>query len=173
MTPGVPILSMSGQAWLFLSTVLAGAGIGLFFDVFRILRKTVPFLKNLWAVQLEDLFFWIAVTGGTFYFMLNRNFGEIRLFSVIGAGLGAALYFAAVSRYVRIVFVAVIEYMKKVVAAALRIIFFPLRFIANLVSPPLRFLYRKMRSLLYGVKRYGKIKLKKSSRNWFILRKKL
>jgi spore cortex biosynthesis protein YabQ len=75
------ILSMSGQAWLFLSTVLAGAVIGLFFDVFRILRRTVPFLAKPVAVQFEDLFFWLLVTGATFYFMLNQNFGEIRLFS--------------------------------------------------------------------------------------------
>jgi spore cortex biosynthesis protein YabQ len=173
MTQGVPILSMSGQAWLFLSTVLAGAIIGLFFDAFRILRKTVPFLANSAVVQFEDLFFWIMVTGGTFYFMLNQNFGEIRLFSVIGAGVGIVLYFAAVSRFVIKIFVAVLEYMKKVVATALRIIFFPLRIIANWVSPPLKFLYGKIRSVLRGIRRYGKIRLKKSSRNWFILRKKV
>ena len=164
---------MSGQAWLFVYTVLVGAAIGLFYDAFRILRKTMPFLSVPFAVQLEDLFFWAAVTGGTFYFMLNQNFGEIRIFCVIGAAVGIALYFAAVSRFVMVVFVAVIEYLKKVIAVAFRIIFFPIRIIANFISPPLKFLRGKICSALRRWKRYGKIRLKKTSRNWFILRKKV
>jgi spore cortex biosynthesis protein YabQ len=158
------ILSMSGQAWLFLSTVLAGAAIGFFFDVFRILRKTVPLLATPAAVQLEDFIFWVAVTGGTFYFMLNQNYGEIRIFSVVGAGAGIALYFASVSRFVIIIFVAVIEYLKKVFAAAFKIIFFPVRMAFKWIYPKLR---------LRDFKRYGKIRLKKYLRNWFILRKKV
>ncbi|MCL2578317.1 MAG: hypothetical protein FWE27_09805 [Defluviitaleaceae bacterium] len=168
------ILSMSGQAFLFLSTVLVGACIGLFFDLFRILRKTVPFLaKNSLAVQLEDLFFWVIVTGGMFYFMLHRNFGEIRLFSVIGAVCGAALYFAVLSRFVIFVFVSVINYLKKVTATAIRIILTPLRLLFIWLSPPAKSLYKKIRSGLCGVFRYGKIRVKKTSRNWFILRKKV
>ncbi|MCL1884989.1 MAG: spore cortex biosynthesis protein YabQ [Defluviitaleaceae bacterium] len=170
---GSAILSMNSQAWLFLSTVLAGVVIGLFYDVMRIFRRTVPFLKKSFAVQLEDLFFWIAVTCGMFYFMLNRNFGEIRLFSMIGAAIGFALYYATVSRFVILIFVAVIEYLKKVFTVAFRIIFTPIRLIFNLISPPLTKRVLKVRSGLCGFLRYGKIRLKKTSRNWFILRKKV
>jgi len=171
---GAAILSMSGQAWLFLSTVLAGACIGLFYDFFRILRKTATFLaKSTAAVWLEDFLFWVAVTGGMFYFMLNQNFGEIRLFSMIGAAIGAALYFAALSRFVIIIFVNVINYMKKVVATALRIIFFPLRILLNFLSPTFVTLCKKIRSGLCHLLRYVKIRFRKSLRNLFILRKKV
>ncbi|MCL2225699.1 MAG: spore cortex biosynthesis protein YabQ [Defluviitaleaceae bacterium] len=176
MTTGetAAILSMSGQALLFFFTVLMGAGIGLFFDVFRILRKTVPVLaKSSIAVQLEDLFFWLVVTGGMFYFMLHYNFGEIRLFAILGAACGLALYFAILSRLVITVCVSVINYLKKVVAAAFRIIFAPLRLLINAVSPPAKKLHGKVRSGLCRLLRYGKIRLKKTSRNWFILRKKV
>jgi hypothetical protein len=54
------ILSMPAQAWLFVSTVMAGGAVGVFYDFFRVLRRTAPHRK--WAVQLEDLFFWLAVT---------------------------------------------------------------------------------------------------------------
>jgi spore cortex biosynthesis protein YabQ len=165
---------MSGQAILFLSSCLVGAGIGLFFDCFRILRKTVPFFaKSMLAVQLEDLFFWIIVTGGMFYFMLHYNFGEIRLFAVVGAACGGAIYFAALSRFVIRIFVAVINYLKKVVATALKIIFTPARFIIKWLSPPVRAVRSKLRSGLCRVFRYGKIRIRKTSRNLFILRKKV
>ncbi|MCL1843025.1 MAG: spore cortex biosynthesis protein YabQ [Defluviitaleaceae bacterium] len=167
------ILSMSGQAWLFLSTVLAGAAIGLFFDVFRILRKTAPRLAaSAFAVQLEDFLFWVIVTVGMFYFMLNRNYGEIRVFAVLGAFLGIALYFVTISKWVIFVCVAIIEYLKKVVKTAVKIILMPLRFLLNLVSPVFKKMWGKVRSGLCRIKLSGRIRMRKFSRNWFILRHK-
>jgi len=175
MTPaeGGTILSMSGQALLFLSTVLVGGLIGVFFDVFRILRRTFPIFANSVIVQIEDIFFWAAVTGMTFYFMLNQSYGEIRVFSVIGAGIGIALYFATISRVVMKVFVSLIEYMKKVVTVAFRIILFPLKTVYKWLYAPIKWSGGKVRSVLRKIKRYGKIRLRKYSRNWFILRKKV
>lgn len=158
---------MSGQAWLFFSTVLAGAGIGLFYDFFRILRKTAPRLaKSRAAVHFEDLFFWVLTTGGMFYFLLSQNYGEIRLFALLGAAIGLVLYFATISRFIVSAFVATVEYMKKVIAAAVRILLTPLRLAWNAISP-------KIRSGLSHIRRYGKIRIRKSARNLFILRKKV
>jgi len=165
------ILSMQGQAFLFLSTVLMGACVGLFYDVFRIFRKTAP--HSTLAVQLEDLFFWTAATVGTFYFMLNRSYGEIRPFALLGVALGILLYFTTVSRYVVRVCVVIVTYLKKVIAAAVKIIFLPLRFIFNLIKPPINSFAQKRRKDLRSAARYGKIKMKKTARNWFILRKKV
>jgi len=165
------ILSMPAQAWLFLSTILVGACIGLFFDVLRIFRKTVPH-SNI-AVQIEDLLFWLTVTIAVFYFMLLRNFGEIRLFSIIGIALGLALYFAILSQWVLKVSVGVINYIKKVILSALMIIFTPFRlFFGWLIRPIISFLKRRRKGLR-NVSRYGKLHMKKSARNWFILRKKV
>ena len=165
------ILSMSGQAWLFLSTVGVGVLIGMFYDAFRVLRRTAPHLAL--AVQLEDLFFWIIVTGSMFYFMLSQNFGEVRLFSLMGAGCGAALYFATVSRYVIKFSVVVINFCKKVFATAFRIITFPFRVVFSWISPPIKKFVSKRRKGLQGLTRYGKIQMRKTVRNWFILRKKV
>lgn len=168
----VVILSMSGQALLFLWTVAIGAVIGIFFDFFRILRKTVPLLAKKF-VSLTDLLFWLAATAGMFYFMQVYNFGEIRWFALLGAACGTALYFATLSRFVMLVFVHIIEFVKKIVAAALRIIFMPLRILFSWLTPPAKRAHAKIRSGLLRLSRYGKIRLRKSARNLFILRKKV
>jgi spore cortex biosynthesis protein YabQ len=165
------ILSMSRQTLLFLSTVGTGAVIGLLYDAFRIFRKTAPH-KNAF-VQLEDLFFWLAATLFMFYFMLVKNYGEIRFFSILGAAVGMALYFYTVSAVIVKISVAVIKFMKRVTAAALRIILLPVRFLLKLMAPLCIKISRAYKKRLHAAKIYGKMKLKETSRNWFILRKKV
>ena len=165
------ILSMPQQAWLFLSTVVIGAGLGLFYDVFRVLRKTAP--HRGFAVQLEDLLFWLAVTALVFYFMLHRNYGEIRFFSLLGVAIGGALYFATISRLVLKVSVVVVNFLKRVIAAAVRIILLPLRLIVTWLRPPVIKLLRVIRKRLRLWMRYGKIRARKTARSWFIVRKKV
>jgi len=162
---------LSGQGLLFLSTVAVGAAIGLFYDVFRIFRRVTT--HSGWAVQLEDFLFWIFATAAMFYFMLNRNFGEIRLFSIIGAACGIALYFATISRLVLKISVTVINFIKRVIVAAVRIITLPLRFIFNFIAPPAKKFLRKRRKNLRKLAGYGKMQVKKTMRNWSILRKKV
>ena len=107
------ILSMSGQAWLFLFTVITGFVIGFIYDIFRILRKTIP--HSYLMVQLEDILYWICVSLLMFYFMLHRNYGEIRLFSIAGAALGGVLYFLTLSPVIIKVSVAVIGFFKRII----------------------------------------------------------
>jgi len=165
------ILSMPGQAWLFLATVGVGASIGLFYDAFRVLRRTVPHRR--WVVQLEDLFFWLAVTVLVFYYMLHRNSGEIRIFSVLGMAIGAALYFATLSRPLLKIAVVIVEFLQRVIAAILRILLLPLRLLLALLTPPARVLHKKILHRLRTVKQYGKMKLRRAGRARTIIRKKV
>ena len=168
------ILSMSGQAWLFLSTVIVGMCIGLFYDIFRVSRKVAP--HSTLAVHFEDAVFWVLVTGGMFYFMLHRNYGEIRPFALIGATCGVALYFATISRLVVKVLVTVINFAKRVVAAAVRIIVLPVRLLLGLLAPPAKSIFaflEKRRKRINAAARYSKTRMKKHVRNWKIVRKKV
>jgi spore cortex biosynthesis protein YabQ len=162
---------MSRQAVLFLSTVGAGAAIGFFYDIFRIFRKTASH-KNI-AVQLEDLFFWLAATVLVFYFMLNQNYGEIRFFVIIGVVCGLALYVATISRWVVAAAVAIINFLKKVIAAALRIIFLPISLLIKFLTPPVKKLLLKIRKHLHAAKVYGKIKIRRTAKHWHIIRRKV
>lgn len=158
-------MSFGGQAWFFAMTVMTGAAIGLFYDAFRILRKTAPFFAKT-ALAVQDTIFWFGATGAVFYMILHENFGEIRMFAILGAALGVVIYFAALSRLVIFVSVNVIEFLKKVITAAMKIIFAPIIAFYKWASP-------KVRLGLSRLSRYGKMKGKKVWRNWFILRKKV
>ena len=165
------ILSMTGQAWLFLSAVFVGAAIGLLYDAFRIFRKTAR--HSGFAVQLEDFFFWIAATGLTFYYMLHRNYGEIRPFYMVGIAIGAVLYFATISRFVLVVFVAVINYLKRVVAVVIGIVLIPIRLIVSWLAPPVSKALHTTNKQARRVKRYGKRKMQKTARDFMVIRKKV
>jgi len=165
------ILSMAGQAWLFLSTLMVGAAIGLFYDVFRIFRKTAR--HSTLAVQLEDLLFWVAATGLTFYYMLHRNYGEIRVFAVVGVGIGLTLYLATISRLVVKIFVEIINYIKKVVAVAVKIILIPLKLVLSWLRPPIAKVYAAAHKQGMRAKRFCKQKARKTAREWGIMRKKV
>jgi len=88
---------MSGQAISFLGTVLAGAVLGVFYDFFRVLRKTLR--HKTMATAAEDAIFWLVATLLIFVFLLYTNSGEIRGFTFLGVILGAALYFSTASRF--------------------------------------------------------------------------
>jgi len=165
------ILSMTEQAWLFLSMVLVGVAIGLFYDVFRVFRKTARHTGL--AVTLEDLLFWVVATGLTYYYMLHRNYGEIRLFSLLGVAIGILLYFATVSRWVVVVFVAVINYLKRVIITAVRIILVPVRLLAAWLAVPLGKVSGATLKRARRVRRYGKGKLRAVARDWGIVRRKV
>jgi spore cortex biosynthesis protein YabQ len=165
------ILSMPGQTGLFLTTVAVGGAVGLFYDFFRVLRKTAP--HGRLAVQLEDLFFWLTATVLVFYYMLHRNYGEIRFFTLLGTGIGLTLYFVTVSRWVVGITVAIVEYLKKVVAAVVRIVLLPVRLLLTLLAPPAKRIRQRLRKRLRGMARYGKMRAKKTARNWAIVRKKV
>lgn len=90
------ILSMSSQAADFLASALGGFAVGVFFDLFRVLRKA---LRHKTAVTTaQDGFFWITSTLLMFYLFLQINDGEMRFYLLLGAMLGTVLYFASLSR---------------------------------------------------------------------------
>ena len=165
------ILSMSGQAFLFLMTVAAGMAIGLIYDGFRVLRKTAPHAP-VW-VQLEDLLFWLAVTGLMFYFMLNENYGEIRIFSVLGAALGVTLYFATISRWVLLVLVAVVNFIKRVLTAVFKVLRLPFRLLVRLLNPPLTYVKKFFGKRLRSAARYAKMKAQAAAKDFSVIRRKI
>jgi len=162
---------MSGQAWLFLSTIIVGAAIGLLYDMFRIFRKTAPHAGI--AVQLEDLLFWVVATVLTFYYMLHRNYGEIRPFVMLGVVIGVVLYFITISRFIVRACVAVVNYIIKVVVAAIRIILVPIKLVVGLIAPPLVKAKGSVHKNALRARRYGRGKIRKTVRNWGIFRRKV
>jgi len=106
------ILSMQGQAFVFLVAVVTGFVCGFVFDLFRIIRKAVK--HGTVITQIEDVIFWVIASLVMFYTMFTANSGEVRAFSVLGAFLGMVLYFYTISRVIIKVSSKIIEMIKRV-----------------------------------------------------------
>ncbi len=91
-------ITIAGQTWLFLRSIVLGAGLGVCYDLFRILRIALPHPAP--AVLAEDLLFSMICAGATFCYMLAADSGQIRLFVLIGEGIGFLLYYCTIGTLV-------------------------------------------------------------------------
>ena len=79
------------QGWL---SLLLGAGLGLWYDLLRGLRRTAG---NAAVTALADLLFWIPAGTALFALGMGPGQGQLRLFMLLSAGCGAVLYFCLLS----------------------------------------------------------------------------
>ena len=165
------ILSMSDQAWLFLTTVAAGFVMGFVYDIFRIIRRTIP--HRQWIVQIEDIIYWTSCSLLMFIFLLHENYGEIRFFSIVGAALGMILYFISLSPLFLKVSVTLIMFLQKVVMAVARILLTPVRWLIKLLTPPLKWMLAVSRKNTGHIKRAGKGRLRRLRRSILVMMKKV
>jgi hypothetical protein len=89
---------IAGEVRLFLFSCLLGVGFGGVYDGFRVLRLFLPAGEK--SVFLEDALFFLLVTAVNFLFFLSRTYGQLRLFLLIGEGLGFLLYYLTAGRAV-------------------------------------------------------------------------
>ncbi len=169
------ILSLQGQAQLFLLTVVLGGGLGLAYDCLRVFRRII-WHKRLW-VQIEDGIFWLCAVFFAFAVMLGANAGEIRFFAVLGILGGMGLYFLALSPLVIAVSDRVIYVVKKILFLLFTIVMTPFRLVYLLFRPPLRkvgsFCGKFRKKVLHSCNFYARIKLNTIRRDWHMaVRKK-
>lgn len=83
-------MSLSIQ-WLTLGMMLlAGAGMGVLFDSYRIVSGELKFPR--WTVSVLDIVYWISSAIIVFQLLYESNYGEVRAYVFIGLALGAAFY---------------------------------------------------------------------------------
>jgi len=168
------ILSLHGQAQLFLLTVLMGSGMGLVYDGLRVFRHAFPH-KPFW-IQLEDGLFWFLAVFLVFGVMLRASGGEIRFFSIFGLFGGMGLYFLTLSHFVIAVSDRIIWLTKYMVMLLFRIMMTPFLLIFLPFRKPLQkirgFCGRKRKKLLQSVKLYVKMKLNHLRLEWRMFRHK-
>lgn len=117
------ILSMSGQAMLFLTSAAFGVAAGFFYDWLRVFRMIVSHKR--FFIHAEDIFYWTFAALTLFFIMLEKNYGEIRGFLIVGAFLGMILYFFTVSVLFMRASEAVILFFKKVIRTIFKIVSMP------------------------------------------------
>lgn len=110
------------QAYTFIIFIILGIFIGVIFDFFRILRKSIK-TKDI-ITYFQDITFWSIVCILLLYFIYRFNNGEIRFFIFIGIIIGNAFYLLTISKKFININLTIFNFFKKIFE---KIIFKPLK----------------------------------------------
>lgn len=136
------------QLFLFLQAIFFGIGLGIFYDVFRILRIAVK--DNSIIIFFEDLLFFISASIFTFLFIFSVNSGQLRWFIFLGLILGFVVYYFTLGKLVLKI--------SQVIIKAVKTIF---KFLFSLFIKPFviifRWFYKKINPVCTNVKNKSKI----------------
>ena len=116
------------QAYLFVIFIINGFLIGIFFDIFRILRKS--FKTNDFFTYLEDIIFWILSGMLILYSIFVFNNGDIRGYFFLSIIIGVIIYMLIFSKVFIKINVGLIDIMKKIFG----FIILPINFIIKLIN---------------------------------------
>ncbi len=79
-----------GQGALFVWMVVAGIAVGIWYGITALLRRILQ--AGFWLTLACDLLFGIGSAVILLCFMVAGNYGQVRLFSILGAALGFFLF---------------------------------------------------------------------------------
>ena len=123
------------QGGIFLGALLCGASVGLLYDLFRILRKNIK--TNPILIGVQDIIFWTLSAIIVFFYIMIGNSGELRLYEILGVGIGAFLYNLILSRFIVEVLQIILRILKKDILFILKIVLTPIALVYKLFRRPL------------------------------------
>lgn len=126
---------------VFFLSVLHGLGLIFVYDLLRALRRAVP--HGIFAVSVEDFFFWIAAGFLTFCLVFLRTDGVVRGYVAAGIGIGCILYHFTVSPLVVKLFSALFRTVKKTVIWLCRAVSAPFRTVWKFLKKIIEFAGKK------------------------------
>lgn len=109
------------QAYLFLVFSLTGVVIGVLFDFFRILRRTIK-TSNI-ITYIEDVLFWILTGLLILYNIWYFNNGEIRIYMFLGIIMGVLIYMSTLSNILIKIFSKILQVIIKTIELPIKTIF--------------------------------------------------
>lgn len=129
------------QLYSLLIFTITGIIIGVFFDIFRILRRS--FKTPDIITYIEDILFWIF-TGVFFITVLFKfNNGEIRSYVLLGLIFGIIVYMLIISKYFIKINIKIIKIIKKILA-------YPIKIILKIIKP-LTFIVINIRKIIVDI----------------------
>lgn len=153
------------QTSLFLIFTIDGVLIGIIFDIFRILRKTIK--TSDFVTYIEDFLFWIITSIILFYSIFTYNNGELRFFMFLAVILGFVLYLCTISSYLIKINVKIINVIKRIFLKLFEIIYKPLiktfKILKKIIFKPILFVIINIRKNMKNIK--NRLKDKKSSKD--------
>lgn len=119
---------LSTQLYAFGIVLLAGVSLGIFFDLFRVIRGVLR--PGVFSTPLLDLLFWVLLTPILILYLLLANWGELRGYVLIGLALGFFFYRLLLSGLV----ISLLLWLSNILVTVLNVVF---TFLLRLVSFPL------------------------------------
>lgn len=142
------------QTSLFLIFTIDGVLIGIIFDIFRILRKTIK--TSDFVTYIEDFLFWIITSIILFYSIFTYNNGELRFFMFLAVILGFVLYICTISSYLIKINVKIINVIKRIFLKLFEIIYKPLiktfKILKKVIFKPILFVIINIRKTIKNIK---------------------
>lgn len=108
-------ISNTHQLLSFLISLLFGVGFGLYYSLFKAVRRS--FHHTVWVIFLEDVFFFFSAAVITFLLMLALSAGEIRFFILLGIFLGFCAFYFTLAERISAVFAFVIKGTRTILKA--------------------------------------------------------
>ncbi len=153
------------QLYSMLVFIISGMLIGIFFDIFRILRKT--FRTSDVITYIEDIIFWIITSFFLIFVIFNFTNGEIRFYNIISLIFGSLLYIILISKFFIKINVKLVLFIKKATIMILKIFLTPIRFLTKILQKifkPFTFLVLNTKNILLNFKKSKKIRKKHRKR---------
>ena len=146
-----------GQLYSMFIFIISGIIIGIFFDIFRILRKS--FHTSDIITYIEDIIFWI-ITGIFLIFIIFKfTDGQIRLYNIAGLICGCTIYMIFISKFFIKIHVKILLFVKKVISSIFEIVLIPFSFIAKILQKmfkPFTFFVINIKNILFNFKKSKK-----------------
>lgn len=142
------------QLYSMLVFIISGIFIGIFFDIFRILRKS--FHTPDIITYIEDVLFWLITGLFLIFIIFNFTNGEIRIYNIIGLILGSLLYMILISKIFIKINVKIVLFIKKIVISITKILIIPIQFLAKILQKifkPFTFFVINTKNILLNFKK--------------------
>ncbi|WP_366923339.1 spore cortex biosynthesis protein YabQ [Metallumcola ferriviriculae] len=149
------MVSVITQVQYFLWTVAIGLAIAFAFDFYRALRA--EFRPPRWIGHAGDFTFWVLATIIGYFALLKINWGEVRLYVLLGIGLGALVYYAVGSRTVFKLWLQIFDICRRIIFTSWRIALFPFKILKRILKIPLGLLTLLLYKLNGIIKKFTKL----------------
>ncbi len=97
-----------------IEALITGAVMGIYYDVFRFIRRIFKF--STFTVAVQDVLFWITSAIPVFFICIKLNGGYFRIYFIIFALVGWFIYFQTIGKLIFIAFDLIINTVRRIFA---------------------------------------------------------
>lgn len=137
---GRDFFTVASQLQAFLLSLVIGVFIGIFYDLFRILR--LSFTENKLVIIVQDILFWSVSAFASFVFVFVVNNGAFRAYLAIGEALGFVVYYFTLGAVVIKVSDWFVQRIKRFFRFILHVLLFPFKRLYVVLTPKWKKMYK-------------------------------